>query len=41
MVSALFSAIPKNYTWLGNLLGFEGNLEEGLKKTIAYFKDVI
>jgi len=38
MVSALFSAIPKNYTWLGNLLGFEGNLEAGLKKIELYLE---
>ena len=38
MVSALFSAIPKNYTWLGNLLGFEGNLEGGLNKIELYLQ---
>lgn len=38
LVKALFSAIPKSYTWLGNLLGFEGNLEDGLSKIQLYLK---
>ncbi len=38
LIKALFSVIPKNYTWLGNLLGFEGNLEDGLNKIEIYLK---
>ncbi len=36
LIKALFSAIPKNYAWLGNILGFEGNLEDGMLKIETY-----
>ncbi len=36
MIDALFSAIPDNYKWLGRMLGFDGNLKEGLAKIEKY-----
>ncbi len=36
LIKALCSAIPKNYAWLGNILGLEGSLDVGLQKINTY-----
>lgn len=36
LIQAAVSSVPKSYQWLTNILGFEGNLDEGLKKIESY-----
>ncbi|NQW42032.1 MAG: hypothetical protein HQ463_01185 [Bacteroidetes bacterium] len=36
LIQAAISSVPKSYSWLTNLMGFEGNLIEGSKKIEAY-----
>ncbi len=36
LIQAAISSVPKSYQWLTNILGFEGNLDEGIKKIETY-----
>lgn len=36
LIQALSSSIPKSYAWLGSWMGFNGNLEEGMRQIELY-----